>query len=66
MLIHSGKRSTNPSQRKRWLLIKQRDECSDASFDMGNPELDHSVVSGRTLDEIAAGKPFRKRKTRAA
>jgi bifunctional non-homologous end joining protein LigD len=66
VLIHSGKRSTNPSQRKRWLLIKHRDEYADDSFNIQNPELDHSALSGRTLDEIAAGKPTRKRKPSAA
>jgi len=66
VLIHTGKRSMNPSQRRRWLLIKHRDEYADDSFNVQNPELDHSFLSGRTLQEIARGKPTRKRKTRAA
>ena len=55
--------SLNPAE--RWLLIKHRDEYADDSFDIQNPELDHSVLSGRTLDEIAGAKPTRKRKTKA-
>ena len=66
VLIHSGKRSTNPSQRKRWLLIKHRDGSIDPAWDIAKPELDRSAVSGRTLAEIAAGRPARKRKTSAA
>jgi bifunctional non-homologous end joining protein LigD len=66
VLIHSGKRSTDPSQRKRWLLIKHRDEFIDPAWDIAKPELDRSAVSGRTLAEIAAGRSARKRKTRTA
>jgi len=65
VLIHTGKRSTNPSQRKRWLLIKHRDEYARSSSDIGKGRLDYSAASGRTLAEIAAGKPAGKRKTSA-
>ena len=66
VLIHSGKPSTSPSQKKRWLLIKHRDEFADPAWDIEKPELDRSVVSGRTLAEIAARRPAKKRKSSAA
>jgi bifunctional non-homologous end joining protein LigD len=66
VLIHSGKRSTSQSQRRRWLLIKHRDQFIDRAWDIEKTELDRSAISGRTLAEIAAGRPARKRKTRAA
>lgn len=56
VLIHSGKRTTNPSQKNRWLLIKHGDEYADSSWDIGTQELDRSVLSGR-LAESAAGRP---------
>jgi hypothetical protein len=42
---------------KRWLLIKQRDEYADPSWDIDSPELDRSVLTGRTLKEIEEGRP---------
>jgi bifunctional non-homologous end joining protein LigD len=66
VLIHSGKRSTIPSQKKRWLLIKHRDEFINPAWDIEKPALDRSAVSGRTLVEIASGHPAKKRKTGAA
>jgi bifunctional non-homologous end joining protein LigD len=55
VLVHIGKRSAHPSQKKRWLLIKHRDEYTDASWKVERAELDRSVLSGRTLSEIVAG-----------
>jgi bifunctional non-homologous end joining protein LigD len=40
------------SERKRWLLVKHRDEYADPSWDIESPELDRSVLTGRTLKEI--------------
>ena len=54
VLIHSGARSSSPSRAKQWLLIKRRDEHIDSSWDIESVALDRSVLSGRTLDEIAA------------
>jgi hypothetical protein len=65
VLIHSGKRSTIPSQRKRWLLIEHRDEFIDPAWDIEKSPLDRSAVSGRTITRIA-GRPAKKRKTRVA
>jgi bifunctional non-homologous end joining protein LigD len=49
--------------RAQWLLIKHRDEFAQSGFDvvaMANT----SIVTGRTMDEIARGAPSRKRGSR--
>ena len=51
-IIRTGNRSVGPGDRKRWLLIKHRDEQADSSWDIESPELDRSVLTGRTLKEI--------------
>ncbi|HEV8712410.1 MAG TPA: DNA polymerase ligase N-terminal domain-containing protein [Candidatus Binatia bacterium] len=61
-LVRTGKRSAGPSERKRWLLIKHRDEQVDTSWDIESPELDHSVLTGRTLKEIAEDRPRKERR----
>lgn len=38
----------------RWLLIKHRDEFADREWKIQRPDLDRSVLSGRTLDQISA------------
>jgi bifunctional non-homologous end joining protein LigD len=43
-------------KRTNWLLIKHRDEFSKDGDDEGVLEDKYSVASGRTLEEIAAGK----------
>ena len=48
-------RNSRSGKRPSWLLIKHRDEFARAG-DGGLLEQDRSVASGRTLDEIAAGK----------
>lgn len=53
-LIRTGNRSEGASGRKRWLLIKHRDEQADPTWDIDSPELDRSVLTGRTLKEIEA------------
>jgi len=54
-LIHTGKRSSDRQAKKQWLLIKGRDEEADRSWDIEDSLLDRSVLSGRTLSQIAAG-----------
>jgi bifunctional non-homologous end joining protein LigD len=56
-LVQTGKRSAGPSERKRWLLVKHRDEYADPSWEIDSPELDRSVLTGRTLKEIEEGFP---------
>jgi bifunctional non-homologous end joining protein LigD len=53
-LIRTGKRPDVPSK-ESWLLIKHRDENADPSWDINDPELDRSVLTGRTLKEIQKG-----------
>jgi bifunctional non-homologous end joining protein LigD len=54
-LVRTGKRPAVTGQRERWLLIKHRDEHADPARDIESPELDRSVLTGRTLKEIEAG-----------
>jgi len=54
-LVQTGKRSAVSSQGKRWLLIKQRDEDADPSWNIESPEWDRSVLTGRMLQEIEGG-----------
>jgi bifunctional non-homologous end joining protein LigD len=65
-LIQTGRRLAGPSDRKRSLLIKHRDEFADPSWDIDSPELDRSVLTGRTLKEIEEGRPGKKALTRMA
>jgi len=48
-------RERSRSNRNNWLLIKHRDAYARENGDAVTEE-DHSVASGRTLEEIAAGK----------
>ena len=41
-------------QKANWLLIKQRDARADPLWDIERPELDRSVLTGRTLSAIEA------------
>jgi bifunctional non-homologous end joining protein LigD len=52
-VIQTGNRPDGPSDRKRWLLIKHRDEQADPSWEIESPKLNRSVLTGRTLKEIA-------------
>jgi bifunctional non-homologous end joining protein LigD len=61
VLIHSGARSANPSRSQQWLLIKHRDDYVDHSWHVENEALCCSVLTGRTLAEIAQGRPGSKR-----
>ena len=44
-----------PSKRSNWLLIKERDDYTVEGEGDANMEIDASIVSGRTLAEIAGG-----------
>jgi len=58
-LVQTGKRSAAPSQKERWLLIKQHDKYADPSWDVESPRFDRSVLTGRSLKEIEMGRPRR-------
>ncbi len=49
-LINTGRRATDPRQKKRWLLIKERDEFADPSWNID--EQDWSVLTRRGIQEI--------------
>nr|WP_209282469.1 DNA ligase D [Brevundimonas alba] len=58
-----------PSKRNNWLLIKEKDEFAVPGEGDANMEIDASVVTGRSLAEIAEGKKqwgSSKKTTRAA
>ncbi len=59
VLVNTGKRSKDPRRASQWLLIKHRDEYADPSWNLD--ELDWSVLTKRSMQEIAEGKPARKR-----
>jgi bifunctional non-homologous end joining protein LigD len=51
-LLRTGGGSDDPGEGKRWLLVKHRDQYADPSWNIESPELDYSVLTGRTLKEI--------------
>jgi bifunctional non-homologous end joining protein LigD len=62
-LVQTGDRSSDPAQNKRWLLIKHRDELAKRSGNSEKSELARSVLTGRTLEEIAQGRATRKKRS---
>jgi bifunctional non-homologous end joining protein LigD len=58
-LVRTGGRSAEPDKGRRWLLVKHRDRYADPSWNIERPELDHSVLTGRTMKEIEANAPKR-------
>jgi bifunctional non-homologous end joining protein LigD len=52
VLVQTAKRSADRSEKARWILIKQRDEYADPAWNIENPALDYSVLSGATMKEI--------------
>lgn len=53
-LVRTGKDAAGKEQ---WLLLKQRDVYADPSWDLENPRLARSVLTGRTTNEIAKESP---------
>jgi bifunctional non-homologous end joining protein LigD len=53
VLIRRGLKSAGARGQRSWLLIKRQDEHADRSWDIGR--YDWSVLTGRSLKEIAAG-----------
>jgi bifunctional non-homologous end joining protein LigD len=64
-LVQTGKRSNKPAQNNRWLLIKRRDEQARRFGGSEKSEPARSVLTGRTLEEIAQGRAARKRRLTA-
>ncbi len=60
VLVYPGRRLGEPGEKTRWLLIKRRDEYADPSWQIEDPALDRSVLTGRTLKEIEEGRPAKK------
>src|SRR6185436_11820519 len=59
-LVHTGKGKRGRSSGRGsndWLLIKKRDEPAEAYLAAGQPLPTASVLSGLTIDELAAGAP---------
>ena len=56
-LIRTGRGSAERASRTRWLLVKHRDEYAEEWWDIESPQLDRSVLTGRTLKEIERGRP---------
>jgi bifunctional non-homologous end joining protein LigD len=61
VMVSMGHRSGTPREKSRWLLIKRKDEWADRKWTADAPEQDHSVISNRTLDEIARLRSPRKK-----
>jgi len=62
------KHNRDRESRTNWLLIKQRDEYAKAGGTAAIMAEDHSVASGRSMDQIARGigkRPKRCRRPRA-
>ena len=52
VLIRSNPKSSGSSRRENWLLIKRNDEYADRSWNID--VYDRSVLTGRSLEEIAS------------
>jgi bifunctional non-homologous end joining protein LigD len=61
VLVQPGGRFAERAGKKNWLLIKHRDEYAERSLCIDAPALDRSVLTGRTLKEIAESRPAKKR-----
>jgi bifunctional non-homologous end joining protein LigD len=57
VLIRTGLRGASARGQRSWLLIKRQDEYADRSWNVDR--YDWSVLTGRSLEEIAAGVPPR-------
>jgi bifunctional non-homologous end joining protein LigD len=58
-LVRTDKSSSVSSGRERWLLIKRRDAYADRSWNIDDPRLDYSALTGRTLKQIERGEPIK-------
>jgi bifunctional non-homologous end joining protein LigD len=53
-LVRTGKRLTKTRDKELWLLIKWRDQYADPMWHIEDHRFDRSVITGRTLSEIAS------------
>jgi bifunctional non-homologous end joining protein LigD len=58
-LVRTRLPASGRRRNEQWLLIKERDEYADPAWNIGSPRLQRSVLSRRTLDEIASDKSRR-------
>lgn len=58
-LVRTSMRSARAGRKKGWLLIKHRDEYADWTWNIENPRLDYSVLTGESMKEITSGRPRR-------
>lgn len=56
-LVRPAMRSAAPGAMERWLLIKHHDQYADPAWDVEDPALDRSVLTGRSMHEIESGRP---------
>jgi bifunctional non-homologous end joining protein LigD len=59
-LIQIAARSGGAHQGNSWLLVKQKDEFAATSWSIDQAPLDRSVITGRTLEEIAENRTRRR------
>jgi bifunctional non-homologous end joining protein LigD len=59
-LIKMAARPSRRHQENAWLLVKKKDEFAAASWSIDQAPLDRSVITGRTLEEIAEGRSRRR------
>ncbi len=55
VLVNTGKRSADPRRARSWLLIKHRDQYADRKWSSDTQAW--SVLTGRSMEEIARGMP---------
>jgi bifunctional non-homologous end joining protein LigD len=56
VLVRTRWQGSGRGRKEQWLLLKRRDPYAVESWDVEAPALDRSVLSGRTLEQIAAGR----------
>jgi len=61
VFLRPGGRFVERAGKKNWLLIKHRDEYAEPPWRIDSSALDRSVLTGRTLKEIAENRPAKKR-----
>jgi bifunctional non-homologous end joining protein LigD len=55
-LIRTGRSSINSRNKEGWLLIKERDEYVDPTWNIEDPRFDRSALTGRNLFQLLDGR----------